>query len=423
MKPKTVIISFDTHTPYLAFRVSKLAAALRKRGLDRYVRLRVVLIAGKEETYGWAGEDFEALYGGVPVTVLSKTFRGLGLRGYFKLSTLKTTLKFFGQLLKWRPKIVLVGGYDRPESMLAAFSSWLFRWRVGVMHDSRFNDAESYSKNVVLERLKSLVVRRYDFFMCSGQECVDYSNFLTGAKRPAYYGGWNVVDHESIGAAAEDAASDNEIYQHLGIDPDRRFFLMPIRFIAKKNVETVLDAYARYVRGVSGDPVAMIICGQGELEDDYRRRISRLGIEKHARIVPWLPYDKVPRASRISNGVILASTHDQWGLIVNEALAAGAPMLVSNRCGAHELIKNGVNGYTFTPKDTEHLSALLTKLATDSSLLSELRSNAVPSMEAFSIDGFLDAYVEAFERFGALPMEREEKEGSTPVAEPAPESL
>jgi glycosyltransferase involved in cell wall biosynthesis len=403
VKSKTVLISFDTHTPYLAFRVSRLAAELRRRGLEDAVKLRVVLIAGKESTYGWEGEEFEAQYGGVPVTTLSKTFRGLGLRGYFRLSTLKTCVKFFGQLLKHRPKMVLVGGYDRPESMIAGFSSILFRWRVGVLHDSRFNDAESFGKNVVLERMKSLVLRRYQFFMCSGQECVDYSRFLAGSKKPAYFGGWNVVDNEGIGRAADDASGDEAIYQHFGIEKGSPYFLMAIRFIAKKNADRVLEAYSRYRARVGHKAVPLVICGQGELEDDYRKQVNELGISGSVKIVPWLDYSQVPRASRLSTAVLLASTHDQWGLIINEALAAGAPVLVSNRCGAHELVKNGTNGFTFAPGDVDHLSSLLGDIGGDPELLRRLRENAAPSMESFSGAGMLRVYFQAFERFGVLP--------------------
>ena len=402
MKPKTVLISFDTHTPYLAFRVSRLAAELRRRGLDGQVKLRVVLIAGKEATYGWEGEAFEAQYGGVPVTTLSKTFRGLGLRGYFKLSTFKTCAKFFGQLIKHRPKMVLVGGYDRPESMIAAFSAILFRWKVGVLHDSRFNDAESFGKNIYLESLKGLVVRRYHFFMCSGQECVDYSRFLGGKKKPAYLAGWNVVDNRSIGEAASDAGADAAIHEHFGLEAGAPFFLMAIRFIAKKNAGAVIEAFARYRRDAGKDAAALVICGQGELEDDYRRQAEEFGVAGDVKIVPWLEYSQVPRASRLSTAVLLASTHDQWGLIVNEALAAGAPALVSNRCGAHELVENGVNGFTFAPGNVGHLAELMSGLAGDDRLLARLRSNAARSMRRFSIDQFLEVYLQAFREFGVV---------------------
>ena len=403
VRPRNVVISFDTHTPYLAFRVSRLAAEIRNRGLQDIIRLQVVLIAGKEESYGWAGEGFESQYGGVPVRILSRSaFRGLGLRGYFKLTTLKTTLKFFWTLLKLRPKMVLVGGYDRPESMLAGFTGWLFRWRVGVMHDSRFNDAESFSKSVVLERIKSYVARRYHFFMCSGQECVDYSRFLGGRKKPSYYGGWNVVDNAAIGEAAGDESGDAAIYEHLGIAQGEPYFLMAIRFIAKKNAGRVLEAYAQAREATGGELPRLVICGQGELEAEYREVVRRLGIGDRVSIVPWLDYAQVPRAARLSTALLLASTHDQWGLIINEALAAGAPVLVSNRCGAHELVKNGVNGYTFAPGDVGHLASLMVELAGNPDRVAEFRRNAAPSMESFAIDGFLDVYFEAFAHFGVI---------------------
>ena len=112
--------------------------------------------------------------------------------------------------------------------------------------------------------------------------------------------------------------------------------------------------------------------------------------------------------------MILASTHDQWGLIVNEALAAGAPVLVSDRCGAHELVRNGVNGFTFAPGEDGHLAFLLGEVAGRRGLVERLRANAAPSMDSFSIDQFLEACFSAFVHFGLLP-----ESGSTQPAGPA----
>src|SRR5690606_18401005 len=59
-----------------------------------------------------------------------------------------------------------------------------------------------------------------------------------------------------------------------------------------------------------------------------------------------------------------ASTTEQWGLVVNEAMACGLPVLVSNRCGcAPDLVKEGVNGWTFDPTDPATLAELMTTLA------------------------------------------------------------
>jgi glycosyltransferase involved in cell wall biosynthesis len=59
-----------------------------------------------------------------------------------------------------------------------------------------------------------------------------------------------------------------------------------------------------------------------------------------------------------------ASTTEQWGLVVNEAMAAGLPVLVSDRCGcAPDLVEVGVNGFTFDPCGVEELAGLMQRVA------------------------------------------------------------
>jgi glycosyltransferase involved in cell wall biosynthesis len=60
---------------------------------------------------------------------------------------------------------------------------------------------------------------------------------------------------------------------------------------------------------------------------------------------------------------IHASTTDQWGLVVNEAMASGLPVIVSDRCGcAPDLVSEGDNGYTFDPYNVNQLAELMIKM-------------------------------------------------------------
>ena len=62
----------------------------------------------------------------------------------------------------------------------------------------------------------------------------------------------------------------------------------------------------------------------------------------------------------LASAFILPSTTEQWGLVVNEAMASGLPVLVSNRCGcAAELVKEGSNGYTFNPLEIGEIADLM----------------------------------------------------------------
>ena len=389
-KPRRVLITFDTHTPYLAFRVRALQHAIETQGLKETIRLEVVLIALEETSYQWAGGELANLYGGIPVRALTDQFRGLGFRTWFRWTTLKTTCAMAWHYLKTRPHVAFVGGYDRPESMMIALLSIITRGRVGVLHDSRFNDAESYSKSIGLEFVKSFMMARYDFFMCPGRECAEYSRFLAGRKKPAYLGGWDVVDNEKIGRLAEVADSDAGIREHLGVSDGTPYFFMPIRFLPKKNASLAIAAFAGCHARLR-TPVRLIICGQGPLEQEIRDQISRLGMQEAILIRPWLPYHQVPRVSRLSLALVLASTHDQWGMTVNEALAAGAPVLCSSRAGAHEVVRNHSNGYTFHPWDEAHLAELFYALATEPGLAKRLRGNAAESVANFSVKEWLSA--------------------------------
>jgi glycosyltransferase involved in cell wall biosynthesis len=72
---------------------------------------------------------------------------------------------------------------------------------------------------------------------------------------------------------------------------------------------------------------------------------------------------ELPRFYAHAGAFVHASTTEQWGLVVNEAMACGLPVIVSNRVGcAQDLVQDGVNGYTFDPYDVEQLAQLMHRL-------------------------------------------------------------
>ena len=72
----------------------------------------------------------------------------------------------------------------------------------------------------------------------------------------------------------------------------------------------------------------------------------------------------MPAYYGLASAFVHASTTEQWGLVVNEAMASGLPVLVSNRCGcAPDLVQEGVNGFTFDPYNVEQLAQLMLKIS------------------------------------------------------------
>ena len=77
-------------------------------------------------------------------------------------------------------------------------------------------------------------------------------------------------------------------------------------------------------------------------------------------------YGELPLYYANAGAFVHASTTEQWGLVVNEAMASGLPVLVSERCGcAPDLVETGRNGYTFDPHDVDALARLMLDMASD----------------------------------------------------------
>src|SRR5690606_19271144 len=78
----------------------------------------------------------------------------------------------------------------------------------------------------------------------------------------------------------------------------------------------------------------------------------------------FIQYPELPIWYGLAEAFVLASTTEQWGLVVNEAMASGLPVLVSSRCGcAPDLVRSAAHGHTFEPPDVASLADLLLSLA------------------------------------------------------------
>jgi glycosyltransferase involved in cell wall biosynthesis len=88
-------------------------------------------------------------------------------------------------------------------------------------------------------------------------------------------------------------------------------------------------------------------------------------------------YEELPEYYANAGAFIHASTTEQWGLVVNEAMASGLPVLVSNRCGcAADLVKEGVNGWTFDPTNEEQMADLMLRISSDEEQRKEMGSKS-----------------------------------------------
>lgn len=125
------------------------------------------------------------------------------------------------------------------------------------------------------------------------------------------------------------------------------------RLVKGKGVELLINASARLLQ--SDPQLRLRIVGGGPIEFDLHEIAGTSGIEKQVVFTGVVSSNAVPGLLRNALMLVLPSEADGWGIVVNQALQAGTPVVVSDRSGAAELIANGVNGYIFRAGDRSNL--------------------------------------------------------------------
>ena len=248
--------------------------------------------------------------------------------------------------------------------------------------------------------------RRCATALVGGTPHRDYMQKL-GMPPACIFLGYDAVDNDYFeNGAAEVRNQENELRCRLRL-PDR-YFLASARFVAKKNLSRLIEAYGRYrqLAGKSGatEPWELVLVGDGPLRDSLLTLLSSLNLQKHVHMPGFKQYDELPAYYGLASAFVHVSTVEQWGLVVNEAMASGLGVLVSDRCGcATDLVKAGVNGFTFDPCNVEQLAELMRDLSSPGFDLAAMGKASQKIISEWGLGRFADGLAQAVNAAVALP--------------------
>jgi 1,2-diacylglycerol 3-alpha-glucosyltransferase len=257
------------------------------------------------------------------------------------------------------PQVVAIPGWSHPGALAALLWSLQKGRPALLMSESAMHDR---ARGRAREAAKRQVVRLFSSALVGGAPQCAYACAL-GLSRATIFDGYDVVDNEHFARGARHARIAGELWRaRLGLP--ERFFLASGRFVAKKNLIRLLDAYAEYRRWAGVGAWHLVLLGDGELRSEVESRIARLDLAGAVVLPGFRQYHELPACYGLAGAFVHASTTEQWGLVVNEAMASGLPVIVSKRCGCtHDLVRNGINGFTFDPFDVDELARLMQRVA------------------------------------------------------------
>ncbi|MGI4830215.1 MAG: glycosyltransferase [Janthinobacterium lividum] len=246
-----------------------------------------------------------------------------------------------------RPRVVLVPGYYTLPGIAAALWARTHRRCSVLMTESTAFD---HRRQPLREAFKSIVLHLlFSWAVTGGKAHVRYLEQL-GFRRSRIAGFYDVVDNFAIRAGTAVVRQQKLKKTTPTSEPDSPYFLFVGRLAEEKNVETLISSWIQYRR--QGGRWPLVLAGDGP---------SRGGLEKLVEASSFGPYVTFTGLKSLRELIpiyadagcfVLPSKREPWGLVVNEAMAADLPVLVSRQCGCREdLVIEGENGHSFEPMD------------------------------------------------------------------------
>ena len=267
----------------------------------------------------------------------------------------------FAALAESRPAAVVVSGWSTFSSQAAVL--WCRGRRVPyvLLVESNDRDPRPTWRRVVKRLVVPPVVKRAAWVLTVGTLARD--SVLARGAQPERTGRFaNTIDVPAfVGLSDRLAERRPQLRAALGAAADDVVVLSVARLAPEKGLDTLVRAAAE-----ANEPRLLLVVAGGGPEHD---RLAGLATDLGVRLTllgDVQPASRLVELYAAADLFALLSTHEPWGVVVNEAAACGLPLLLSDRVGAaYDLVEDGGNGYLVRAGDISGAALALGRLAVD----------------------------------------------------------
>jgi len=294
------------------------------------------------------------------------------------------------KLREFEADVIFVNGYSTPEFRMVI--NWALQngRKCFTFFETKENDCRRF---FIKEWFKSRIIRKLDGAICGGALHKEYLIKL-GMEQKRIFMGYDVVDNDFFSEGSNSARKESiELREKYGLP--EKYFLSVSRFVKKKNILGLIRAYELY-RKMDPNPWGLVICGAGPQEKKLREMVSEDKIKGVSFAGPKNP-DELTIYYGLSSCFILPSLVEQWGLVVNEAMACSLPVLASEVAGSSfELVEEGVNGYKFNPLNIKQLCGCMLRISQlESVKLVDMGKASRSKIQPYSLNYFSENMLKA----------------------------
>jgi glycosyltransferase involved in cell wall biosynthesis len=268
-----------------------------------------------------------------------------------------------------------------------------------TLHDRARSRTKLLAKELFFRVLRSQV----SAVLAIGEANARYWRHYLGEDMPIFRMPY-AVDNSFFQRRADEAAGGRDALRtELGLEPERPVILFASKLQERKRCADLVAAHA-----MLGEPrPCLLIVGDGE---ERKHLEQQAGGNPDIRFLGFRNQTELPRFFDLCDVFVLPSRHEPWGLVVNEAMNAGRPVVVSDDVGCQEdLVREGETGAVFLVGGVRALAEALERVLGEPGVAARMGVAARARIDAFSFEqdvaGLRRALAWCVPGFSAIPCE------------------
>lgn len=250
----------------------------------------------------------------------------------------------------------------------------------------------SFIEKIRLNMLKRML-RKADALLSIGSLATEFYKDIGIAEERIFLSPYT-VDNDSFMCQRERGANPDD-FNKLGLDPSGRTVIFSGKFIPRKRPLDLLEAALQVQK--KGFPLNVIFMGEGPLRGEMEEYI-RVNSVRNVCLTGFIPKLEMHRYYNLADIFVLPSAFDTFGLVVNEAMCFGLPVITTTMVGSgYDLVRQGESGYLYEPGDIAQLSKQIERLISDDAVLRSFSEKSFSIIKKWGLPESVQGIIQAAE--------------------------
>ena len=285
---------------------------------------------------------------------------------------------------------VIFGTYTDPSQIVAIEYCRLVNQRYIISDDGCFIS----DNKLLVNLLKRHILSNASAYLTTSDCAIKTLNFY-GVKKNIYKYPFSSIMGKDI--ANTDDLYNKKYYKNKLKIKEGKIIICVARSIPIKGIDVLLECLSAYRLSEIG----VYIIG-GECTEEYKNIIDKEKIF-NVRFIPFVQPEVLRLFYKAADCFVLPTRGDTWGLVINEAIAQGLPVVTTERCLAGtELIKDGINGFLVPINNSSLLADKVNEIITDDDLAIEMGRNNIKLAHSFTIETMVDTHRKILDALSSL---------------------